>query len=138
MALTTAQTATAALLALGVGVSGFLDWVDGRSVRGFPARDLFTGVNDRHSSSLTSLAAVLVVAAVAALACSLTRSRAFTIAVAGVILAIDVLWATLEAVHRAPSDFVAAGIGPGAWVSFGCALALIVTASLRRSSRPDR
>lgn len=109
MALTTPQTATATLLALGVGISGFLDWVDGRSVRAVPARDLFSGSNDRHSSILTSLAAVLVVAAVTALACSLARSRALTIAVAVVILAIDVLWATLEAVHRAPSDFVAAG-----------------------------
>jgi hypothetical protein len=60
MALTTPQSATGSLLALGVGISGFLDWVDGQSVRAFPARDLLTGVNERHSSIQTSLAAVLV------------------------------------------------------------------------------
>jgi hypothetical protein len=114
----------AAIGALGVTASAYLDWYADRMPRDMPLDRLFqTEVSGGADNYWTSVAAPLAVVGVIGVIGMLLRSR-LVLTVAGLIgLATLALWIVMTAIDVSPDDLEASDYQPGVWV---CAAGLAV------------
>jgi hypothetical protein len=117
----------AAVGALGVAASAYLDWIAGQMPTEIPLERLFaTDVGGTAGSYWTSMAAPLALVGLIGVVGGLLRSR-LTLALAGLLgFATLVLWVLLEAIDLAPEDLRASDYETGVWV---CVASLVVLAA---------
>lgn len=85
--------------------------------RQLPVTDLFRGISDDVASGfMTSAALIVVLAAAMAMLGAVLASRLVILLAALASMAVLIDWITLEAVHRAPGDFVASDLRAGTWL----------------------
>ena len=114
----------AALGALAVAASAYLDWFEDEMPRDMPLERLFqTEVNGGADNYWTSVAAPLAVVGVVGVIGLLLRSR-LVLSVAGLIgLATLTLWIIMTAIDVSPDDLEAADYQAGVWI---CAAGLVI------------
>ncbi|MBD0292430.1 MAG: hypothetical protein ICV70_02500 [Jiangellaceae bacterium] len=121
------STLLTALGAVGVAVSAYLNWFDGRPPTQIPlARLLQTQVTGNAASYWTSMAAPLALAGLLGLAGAVLRSR-LAIAIAGLAgLGTLVCWVLMQALDLSPDNLGAADYEIGLWICVGSLGLLLV------------
>jgi hypothetical protein len=114
----------AAIGALAVAASAYLDWYEDETPRDMPLERLFqTEVSGGADNYWTSVAAPLAVVGVVGVIGLLLRSR-LVLSVAGLIgLATLTLWIIMTAIDVSPDDLEAADYQAGVWI---CAAGLVI------------
>jgi hypothetical protein len=128
----------AAVGALGIAASAYLDWFAGRTPTEIPLQRLFASeISHAAGSYWTSIAAPLALAGVIGVLGAFLRSR-LVIALAGVLgLATLVLWVLMQAADLAPEDLGAGDYQLGLWVCVASLAVLACGILLMSRSRPS-